>query len=251
MYYVVQGIKYFIYLCIGKLIAKQYPKMKKVVNVSVGGRSFSLDEDAYSRLNIYFDHFRARIHKGSGSADASSEEVMSDLESRIAELFSQSTGGVPNRVVDLALVSKVVEQLGMPDGTRESEFQAGGSNAGYSGQDKQAGGDSAASGPDFSYSGTKGDARRRLFRDPDNKAIAGVCSGLGAFLNIDITVVRILALVLVLGYGTGLLIYLVLWIAVPLAKTPADKCEMKGLEPNAENLARFSQQKKNDNGKQC
>ena len=95
--------------------------MKKVVNVSVGGRSFSLDEDAYARLLTYFDHFKARLDRDTQSAK---EEVMADLENRIAELFDQGTGGASYRVVNLALVTKVVEQLGMPDGSKERERAA-------------------------------------------------------------------------------------------------------------------------------
>ena len=97
--------------------------MKKVVNVSVGGRSFSLDEDAYARLLTYFDHFKARLDRDTQSAK---EEVMADLENRIAELFDQGTGGASYRVVNLALVTKVVEQLGMPDGSKEPESGADG-----------------------------------------------------------------------------------------------------------------------------
>ena len=74
----------------------------------------------------------------------------------------------------------------------------------------------------------------------DNKTIGGVCSGLAAFLNVDITIVRIISLLTLLLWGTGFLVYLVLWIVVPVAKTPADKCMMRGLEPTAENMARFS-----------
>ena len=90
--------------------------MKKVVNASIGGRSFSLNEDAYSRLSSYFDHFRSRLSKDSQSAG---EEVMSDLENRIAELFDQAIGGAAYRVIDLEIVSNVVGQLGMPDGSAE------------------------------------------------------------------------------------------------------------------------------------
>ena len=100
--------------------------MKKVINASIGGRSFALDEDAYSRLSAYFDHFKARLNKDSQSMG---EEVMSDLENRIAELFDQGTGGAAYRVVDFELVSKVVGQLGMPDGSAEPlDFSQGLSN---------------------------------------------------------------------------------------------------------------------------
>ena len=64
--------------------------MKKVINASIGGRSFALDEDAYNRLSAYFDHFRSRLSSDSQSAG---EEIMADLENRIAELFDQGIGG--------------------------------------------------------------------------------------------------------------------------------------------------------------
>lgn len=211
--------------------------MKKVVNVSVGGRSFSLDEDAYARLLTYFDHFKARLDRDTQSAK---EEVMADLENRIAELFDQGTGGASYRVVNLALVTKVVEQLGMPDGSMEHE-----TGASSQGQNQESGTydeyPRSGSGVDFTYNGAQGTSRRRLFRDLDNKTIGGVCAGLAAFLNVDLTIVRIVSLLTLLLWGTGFLVYLVLWIVVPVAKTPADKCMMRGLEPTAENMARFSQ----------
>lgn len=217
--------------------------MKKVVNVSLGGRSFSLDEDAYARLTAYFDHFRLCLGKDSQSEK---EEVMADLENRIAELFSQGTGGASYRVVNLELVTKVVEQLGMPDGSKERAETA--STTERREEDTAREESRRESGPDFSYSGGSGSARRRLFRDLDNKKIGGVCAGLAAFLNVDITVVRIVALIAMLIYGTGFLVYLVLWIVVPVASTPAEKCMMRGFEPTAENMARFSQ-RRNDYGK--
>ena len=211
--------------------------MKKVVNVSVGGRSFSLDEDAYARLLTYFDHFKARLDRDTQSAK---EEVMADLENRIAELFDQGTGGASYRVVNLALVTKVVEQLGMPDGSMEHE-----TGASSQGQNQESGTDDeyprSGLGVDFTYNGAQGTSRRRLFRDLDNKTIGGVCAGLAAFLNVDLTIVRIVSLLTLLLWGTGFLVYLVLWIVVPVAKTPADKCMMRGLEPTAEKMARFSQ----------
>ena len=193
--------------------------MKKVINASIGGRSFALDEDAYNRLSVYFDHFKSRLNRDTQSAR---DEVMSDLESRIAELFDEGIGGASYRVVDLALVSKVVGQLGMPDG---SPVPGGAGDTGA------ACAKSAAAVP------------HKLFRDPQNARVAG-CSGLASFLNIDTTIVRIILLLALLLWGTGLLVYLVLWIVVPLAKTPAQKCEMRGLEPTAENMAKFNEYRK-------
>ncbi len=206
--------------------------MKKVINASLGGRGFALDEDAYNRLSLYFEHFKTRLNKDTQS---DRDEVMSDLESRIAELFDEGTGGAAYRVVDLGLVNKVVGQLGMPDGSAEPVEGTFNTSAGPGPQTGQ----KPDAGPDFSYSGTKGEEKKRLFRDPDNKAIGGVCSGLASFLNIDITIVRIIILLALLLWGSGLIVYIVLWIVVPLAKTPAQKCEMRGLSPTAENMARF------------
>lgn len=206
--------------------------MKKVVNASVGGRSFAFNEDAYSRLVTYFNHFESKLGK---DARMSRNEVMSDLENRLAELFSQATGGIATRVVDLPLVNRTVEQLGMPDGSPEPSDAED-----YSAPEQEQGDGGIFRGTDFSYSGAKGEQPRHLFRDPDNKAIGGVASGLAALLNLDISIVRVVLLLAVLLWGSGLLVYVVLWIVVPLAKTPADKCAMRGLAPTAENMAKFS-----------
>ena len=173
---------------------------------------------------------------------------MTDLENRIAELFDQGTGGASYRVVNLSLVTKVVEQLGMPDGSKESDFpcedEGQGSDCGAAGGQGEP--DFQKGRPDFTYNGGSGTAKRHFFRDLDNKTIGGVCAGLAAFLNVDTTIVRIVALVAMLVYGTGFLVYLVLWIVVPVARTPADKCMMRGFEPTAENMARFSQRRSGD-----
>ena len=131
----------------------------------------------------------------------------------------------------------------MPDGSKEPKESESGTNARE--QNQSAGKDDeyprSGSGVDFTYNGAQGTSRRRLFRDLDNKTIGGVCAGLAAFLNVDLTIVRIVSLLTLLLWGTGFLVYLVLWIVVPIAKTPAEKCMMHGLEPTAENMARFSQ----------
>ena len=176
-----------------------------------------MDEDAYARLTAYFEHFKALLDKDTQSAK---EEVMTDLENRIAELFDQGIGGASYRVVNLDLVTRVVEQLGMPDGSKEPE----------------------------TFTSDKASEEREEARTSDNPQ-NGVCAGLAAFLNVDLTVVRIVTLLTLLLYGTGFLVYLVLWIVVPVAKTPADKCMMRGFEPTAENMARFSGQRRNGYGK--
>ena len=88
--------------------------MKKVTNACIGGRNFTLDEDAYGRLSAYLEHFRAKLTV----PELQKGEVMDEIEGRIAELFCQEVGN-DSRVVTLQLVEKVIAALGMPDGSAE------------------------------------------------------------------------------------------------------------------------------------
>ncbi|MBQ4192369.1 MAG: PspC domain-containing protein, partial [Bacteroidales bacterium] len=81
---------------------------------------------------------------------------------------------------------------------------------------------------------------RKLFRDPENARIAGVCAGLAQYFDVDITLVRVLMLVALFAGSAGFWIYVILWIVVPKALTPAQQCEMRGISPTAENLAKFT-----------
>ncbi len=187
--------------------------MKTVVNVSLGGRNFTLAEDAYERLGRYLDHFKAKLTV----PELQKAEVMEEIEGRIAELFLQEVGDA-GRVVSLELVNKVASTLGMPDGSAEGGFN--------------------------SYSGTDFSSPRKLYREVDEKKIAGVCSGLSYYFDIDVTLVRIIMLAALIFGSAGFWVYVILWIAVPVADTPAKKCELRGLAPTAENMSRFSTYRK-------
>lgn len=187
--------------------------MKKVTNVSLGGRNFTLDDDAYNRLSGYLEHFRARLTV----SESQKAEVMDEIEGRIAELFYKEIGD-SGRVVTLPMVEQVASTLGMPDGTAES-----GASTGTTPERPSA---------------------RKLYRDPDDKKLAGICSGLSYYLDADVTLIRVLMLVALVFGSAGFWIYLILWIAVPMADTPAKKCEMRGIPGTAENMSRFTSYKK-------
>ena len=194
--------------------------MKKVLNISLANRSFTLEEDAYKRLSDYLEHFRTRLAASSGVPYTQSAEVMDDLESRIAELFIQEVG-TDGRVVKIDLVDRVTRQLGMPDGAPES--------------------------PDADPSPIGNDdepVRKKVYRDDDNRRIAGVCAGLATYLDIDVVLARVLMLVAFVVGTAGFWIYVICWIAIPKAVTATQKCEMYGLPVTAENLARFSKSQK-------
>ena len=193
--------------------------MKKTINVAIGGCSFTIDEDAYNTLNEYLERFKGALDSSSSSAD-----VMDELEGRIADLIKGKLGG--REVVDMKIAQEVVAQLGYPQGYRPSEADNAGGNA----RDE------------YHYSGTDGERPvRKLFRDPDDKKLPGVCSGLALFLGVDVTLIRIIFLVAFICGSAGLWIYLVIWIAAPEARTAAEKCELRGIPANAENIRRFTQ----------
>ena len=192
--------------------------MKKVVNVSLGGRNFTLEEDAYARLGLYLEHFKAKLTV----PESQKAEVMDEIEGRIAELFFREVGD-SGRVVNLAMVEQVAATLGMPDGSAES----------------------GSTGSSTRATGTEPmDTRRKLYRDPDDKRIGGVCSGMSYYFDVDVTLIRVLFIIALIAGLSGFWIYVILWITIPEATSAAAKCEMRGIPASAENMRRYSNSNK-------
>ncbi|MBO4572056.1 MAG: PspC domain-containing protein [Bacteroidales bacterium] len=188
--------------------------MKKIVSAGIGGRNFSMEEDAYAKLKSYLNEFRRRADMGNMTS-----EVMDDVEARISELFS-SRIYTSKESVSLQMVEDVISQLGMPDGNSDNENQ--------SEEPKK----------EKKMEGTK-----KFYRDPDTKAIGGVCSGLAAYFDIDVMIVRIIFIALLLAGTAGFWAYIILWLVAPLARTSAQKCELRGLPVTADNMAKFTSSK--------
>ena len=193
--------------------------MKKTLNIGIGGKSFIIDEDAHDRLKQYLDNFRSRLADGQG------EEVMNDIEARIAELLNANLGS-SQQTVSLAMVNQITYQLGMPDG--KPEFPALDNNINT----------------EYEKEETNMNPVKKLYLDVENRKLGGVCAGLAAYFDIDVTIIRIIFLALLIGGGFGFWLYLIFWIVAPKALTPAQKCEMRGWEANAENMARFTDSSK-------
>jgi phage shock protein PspC (stress-responsive transcriptional regulator) len=192
--------------------------MKKTIKVSLGSIPYIFEEDAYKLLDDYLKSLKN--HFGN---NPESEEIVRDIEERASELFTEMLKG--KEIVSVDMVNKVIETLGKPE---------------------QIDGDSE----EPSTPKSEPQIKRRLYRDADNPIIAGVCSGLGAYFNIDPLVFRILFIVLLIPKGFGLLVYLILWLAVPKAVTVRQKMEMKGEPINLSNLEKnikyeFDEVKKN------
>jgi phage shock protein C len=88
--------------------------------------------------------------------------------------------------------------------------------------------------------------RKGLFRDPDNRVLGGVCSGLGYYMEVDPVILRVILAVLFLAFGFGMLVYLILWIAIPKAVTTAQKLEMRGESVNASTIGNFDRMNSKD-----
>lgn len=85
-----------------------------------------------------------------------------------------------------------------------------------------------------------GSTQKRLFRNPDDKKIAGVCSGLASFFDIDVVLIRVLFIIAVICGTAGFWVYLAIWIIAPEARTAYEKCQLRGIPPTEENLSRFT-----------
>jgi phage shock protein PspC (stress-responsive transcriptional regulator) len=187
--------------------------MKKTFSVNLGNKVYNIDEDAYTRLKEYLDRI-----EGYFSDQKEREDIINDIEMRLSELFTERLGSI-RQVITLPDVEEATRIMGDPQeigGEREEGGQA---------QDRTF--YERRSGP------------RRFYRDPENRIIGGVCGGIGAYLNIDPLIVRIALVILFLTFGVGLLIYIILWIVVPEAKTTAQKLEMRGDTVNVSNIGKF------------
>lgn len=197
--------------------------MKEVVNVAIGNKGFTLETDAYQALKEYLDAFRTK-----SSAGVQSDATMSELEDRIAEILFMKTAYNKN-VVNIAMVDEIIAQLGMPDGTAYTRV----------GRNTYQQNNSYYAAPNY----VDNRPRKKLYRDVDNAVIGGVCSGLGHYLDFDATILKIIFVFLVLFVGGGLLLYIVLWIVAPPARTPIEKCEMMGWPVTAENIEKFTRRR--------
>ena len=182
--------------------------MNKTININLAGIIFHLDEVAYEKFKTYLSNVKTALGK-----EESGEEIIADIEARIAEIFHLRMKENGRQVVGLPDVEFIIETLGQPEAfIDESENEA----------------------PKSSSKET-----RRFFRNPDEKVIGGVCSGIGAYFDIEPVWIRILFLILLFFTGIGFLTYVILWAAIPEAKTTAQKLQMRGEAVNLNNIEKL------------
>ena len=184
--------------------------MNKTVNINLGGLAFIIDEAAYDRLSAYLQSLQRHFATTDGH-----EEIMQDIEARVAEILKMKLGS-SKQIVTMADIEEVISIIGKPE-------DMGGENA------------STGTNTGGQYNGAM---RRRLYRDKDNATVGGVCAGVGAYFDIDPVWLRLIWAVSFFVFGMGLLLYIILWIVIPEAKTPAQKIEMRGDKYDLDSIKR-------------
>ena len=200
--------------------------MKKNITINLCGRLFQIDEDAYEMLRHYIESLRSSFGKQEGG-----DEIVDDIEARIAELFDELRQN-GTEAITIDHVKAIITRIGEPEQlTGEPEQPA----------------DEEAEQPEEpqGHKGWQGiwdnirarTAGKRLYRNPDDKMVAGVLSGFAAYTSTDPIVWRVLTVLFTFFYGIGFVAYLVLAILLPEAKTPKQKLQMQGKKVTPQNLA--------------
>lgn len=194
--------------------------MNKVININLGGKAVTIDDDAYEYLQQYISSLKTHF------ADyEEKDDIIYDIESRLGEIFHERLMG--RDIVSKSDVQGAIEQMGRPEDF-DYEDESANKEAPHSTvrenrekREKQ------------SYH-----VGKKLMRDPDNKRIAGVLSGLSAYFGLGDPLYLRIAFILLFISGLTPMVYVVLWIVMPKPKTAADRLAMRGEDINYNNIAK-------------
>ena len=183
--------------------------MNKTVSIHIQGFAFLLEEQAYDILRNYLSKLASVLQNEQGK-----EEILQDIELRIVELLQEKVG--VQQVVQQELLQEIIDVLGSPEAFSE---------------------DNSRSDEPSAFDGTtSATAQKRFFRDPDSALLGGVASGVAAYFNVDIVFIRVAFVLFTMVFGSGIPIYILLWIITPSAKTASEKLQMKGVPVNIESI---------------
>ncbi len=181
--------------------------MNKLLYVNIGGLVFQIDENAYQKLDNYLNSIRRKYN-----TIPDGEEIIKDIEQRIAELFIEKVG--ERGAITDQYVDEVIVVMGKPEDYDSGIHQDEPTHAHH---EKKSGGS-------------------KFYRDKETSMLGGVCSGFAAKFDIDVLWMRLAFLISFLFFGTGLLLYIILWILIPEAKTTAERLEMRGEKVDINNI---------------
>jgi phage shock protein PspC (stress-responsive transcriptional regulator) len=186
--------------------------MNKTISINISGFAFNIEEQAYKKLADYLNSIKNNFKE-----EKERDEIMEDIEARIAEIFQENLSD-RKEVILLVDVARVIEVMGKPEDYISDEASI---------EDHFT--DSKESDSNQSSSS------KRLYRDESEAKLGGVCAGLGHYFNIDPVLVRIIFILLVL-FGAGFLLYIILWVVIPGARTTSQILEMKGQNITLDNI---------------
>ncbi|WP_256001933.1 PspC domain-containing protein [Pedobacter deserti] len=185
--------------------------MKKTFNINIGNSIIQIEEDAYEMLVAYMNEIKQHFAR-----TAEDFEIVTDIENRIAEMLHENLSSGQKQAIGIDDIRSVMERMGsVSDFEHSAEAEFAGPRAGSA----------------YAFS------VKKLFRNTDQAVIAGVCSGLGHYLDVDVRWVRVAAFLSIFAGGLGILTYVILWIMVPKAETRVEKMSMKGMEANLRGFA--------------
>jgi phage shock protein PspC (stress-responsive transcriptional regulator) len=181
--------------------------METNIRTNIGGFIFNVEQSAYQVLEAYLEKIKASF-----SSSDEAEEISNDIEYRIAELLKER-GIDEDSIVELKTVNEIIAILGYPDDDDEMEYP-----------------------DDDEEHETELKSTKKFFRHPEDRYLGGVSAGLAAYFRINVNIVRGLFVLLSFLSGFGILLYLILWIITPEAKTRIQLLQMKGKKPNFDNI---------------
>jgi phage shock protein PspC (stress-responsive transcriptional regulator) len=180
---------------------QSFYKMKKIININLSGRVIPIEDSAYESLQRYIESLRRYFANEEGR-----DEIINDIESRIAELMNDKVRKGATAVTD-ADMEEIISSMGRVEDFEKTDAE----------EEKASATSGQASG---TYTQTQSEPRRakgRLYRDGSDKFLGGVCAGIANYMNVDPAIVRLIfAIITFGGFGTGIIIYLALWIILPV-----------------------------------
>lgn len=190
--------------------------MNKTFNINLGGYPFSIDEDAFNYIQNYLETIRKHF-----SASEGCDEILYDIEVRMAELFQEHLKG--RAIISMKEIDEVIMIMGKPEDFGAEPM----SESSYTNNRNRKADSSIKVG-------------KRLFRDPDDQKLGGVCSGIAAYFGIEDPLwVRLAVVGLFFTGGIGLFGYIIMWILIPEASSSGDKLAMRGEPSTIQNIAKL------------
>lgn len=196
--------------------------MNKTIIININSIVFHIEEDAYEALRSYMIDIKRHFGKSEDS-----KEILEDIENRIAEMFSEHIRTGHKEVITMEDVNLVISQMGKVSDFEEVATETEDTRS-FENDEQSSTPNPPLTEPEY--------FSKRLMRDPDDKVFGGVCSGLGHYFGMESKWVRVLFLLFFLFAGSGVFLYIVLWVVIPIAASRADKMAMRGEAPNLQNF---------------